>query len=409
MTKDKKKWWEYEYTVNVYPVSIVTYEAPPPIVYTFESDSDEQSFAIVKEQTTITPIVVVDTDPIIIEPEVVYTFESVSVVTETEVSTEEPEITVTFESDPVVTIGESTETTIPAPQRAQRSAEPEPVVASSSASSFLPKQIIGTPEDDTLYGTPNNDYMEGGEGADTLYGYAGDDTLYGGTKTSLRSDGTYVTSASERDRLYGGEGNDYLVAYNGYVKLYGGEGDDILVADRGDNHPRALLTPSLTGGSGVDTFDLRSFEFTKHYEWLGYIGRFWSEGGRTQITIKDLEPGEKILLSEDVLDKVQALLTEGTSWSMAWTEEYRDGSSKDYTMSGIEYFSEDYDYASENDGKEVEFYYDELFYTMTENSEWTRPYPNETNYYTQFYGPNHEFFLDVYSFEELTADYFDVL
>ena len=108
MTKDKKKWWEVEYTVNVYPVSIVTYEAPPPIVYTFESDSDEQSFEIVEEQTTITPIVVVDTDPIIIEPEVVYTFESVSVVTETEVSTEEPEITVTFESDPVVTIVEST-------------------------------------------------------------------------------------------------------------------------------------------------------------------------------------------------------------------------------------------------------------------------------------------------------------
>ena len=108
MAKDKKKWWEYEYTVNVYPVSIVTYEAPPPIVYTFESDSDEQSFEIVEEQTTTTPIVVVDTDPIIIEPEVVYTFESVSVVTETEVTTEEPETTVTFESDPVVTIGEST-------------------------------------------------------------------------------------------------------------------------------------------------------------------------------------------------------------------------------------------------------------------------------------------------------------
>ena len=108
MTRDKKKWWEYEYTVNVYPVSTVTYEAPPPIVYTFESDSDEQSFEIVKEQTTITPIVVVDTDPIIIEPEVVYTFESVSVVTETEVSTEEPETTVTFETAPVITIGEST-------------------------------------------------------------------------------------------------------------------------------------------------------------------------------------------------------------------------------------------------------------------------------------------------------------
>ncbi|MGI9346370.1 MAG: calcium-binding protein [Gammaproteobacteria bacterium] len=109
MTKDKKKWWEVEYTSYVYPVSIVTYEAPPPIVYTFESDSDEQSFEIVEEQTTITQIDVVNTDPIIIEPLKTYTFESVSIATETEVSIEEPETTVTFESEPVVTIVESTE------------------------------------------------------------------------------------------------------------------------------------------------------------------------------------------------------------------------------------------------------------------------------------------------------------
>ena len=155
MTKKEKKWWEVEYTVNVYPVPIVTYEAPPHVVYTFESDSDEQSFEIVEEQTTITPIDVVDTDPIIIEPEVVYT----------------------FESDPVISIEESTQDFNPDTDKvtitgSSSSAYSDPVIRLNAYETYYAGATIGkvwTKSEDAHLSS--NDYIKLGSAVGGAGGY----------------------------------------------------------------------------------------------------------------------------------------------------------------------------------------------------------------------------------------------
>ena len=75
---------------------------------------------------------------------------------------------------------------------------------------------------DRVFGGEGDDFMEGGDGSDDLYGEEGDDSLDGGTG---------------HDRLFGGEGDDMLD---------GGAGDDLLVGAEGDD--------VLKGGAGADVF-----------------------------------------------------------------------------------------------------------------------------------------------------------
>ena len=74
----------------------------------------------------------------------------------------------------------------------------------------------------TVWGGPGNDLIVAGQGPETIYGGAGNDIIYGGAGT---------------DRLYGEGGNDVLVAGSGTTLLDGGTGTNLLV-----------------GGSGNDTF-----------------------------------------------------------------------------------------------------------------------------------------------------------
>ena len=104
----------------------------------------------------------------------------------------------------------------------------DPFNGSNSSQLFMEDESGGTAfgngGQDRIFGGEGDDYIDGGSSADTLYGEEGDDTVEGG---------------SGNDRLFGGEGDDVLD---------GGTGDDLLVGGEGNDQ--------LTGGAGADRFVL---------------------------------------------------------------------------------------------------------------------------------------------------------
>ena len=105
-------------------------------------------------------------------------------------------------------------------------------VFSDIAFETLESEIIGTPQNDTLFGGSGNDTIDGLAGNDTLYGQAGNDLIYGG---------------SGDDELHGGDGNDTIESWGGYNSIEGGAGNDILVGGYEDD--------TLIGGAGDDTIE----------------------------------------------------------------------------------------------------------------------------------------------------------
>ncbi|MFL2785866.1 MAG: calcium-binding protein [Paracoccaceae bacterium] len=113
--------------------------------------------------------------------------------------------------------------------------------------------------DDNLEGGDGNDTLRGGRGEDNLHGGDGDDQIRGGAHTDhlwgdLGDDelkgnngNDYLDGGTGEDVLFGGIGNDHLEGGSDEVKdfLYGGRGDDLLIAQEAD---------VLTGGEGSDTF-----------------------------------------------------------------------------------------------------------------------------------------------------------
>ena len=114
------------------------------------------------------------------------------------------------------------------------------------------EDVLGSSHNDTLAGSNFS--------LNVLDGALGDDVLHGG----------------EGDTLYGGTGNDLLFSYSylpyglpgltnpyfefGSAALYGGSGDDTLVAWLGGN--------TLDGGDGIDTVDYSDFVITDLYAQL---------------------------------------------------------------------------------------------------------------------------------------------
>lgn len=88
-----------------------------------------------------------------------------------------------------------------------------------------------------LYGGDGDDFLFGGGGHDTVEGGAGDDYLDGGAGNDI------LRSGSGHDILRGGLGDDLLQGGPGISQLYGDEGNDILYGDAGD----------LVGGVWVQT------------------------------------------------------------------------------------------------------------------------------------------------------------
>lgn len=96
-----------------------------------------------------------------------------------------------------------------------------------------------TDDNDLIRGWGGNDTIFGGRGNDTIHGDAGNDVIHGVKGSNL---------------LYGGDGHDTITSGDQSSQLFGGAGDDLLLAqiDRNTAH-------LLTGGDGADTFDFSAF------------------------------------------------------------------------------------------------------------------------------------------------------
>ncbi len=84
---------------------------------------------------------------------------------------------------------------------------------------------------DVLYGTPGDDLIIGGLGADVLVGGEGDDILIGGTEDFNASVDGDNRGADNRDRAFGGAGNDTFIWAPGDGSDFfdGGEGIDVVI------------------------------------------------------------------------------------------------------------------------------------------------------------------------------------
>lgn len=115
--------------------------------------------------------------------------------------------------------------------------------------------LTGTATGDYIYDTTTttatsgtgNDTLYGGAGNDTIVANDGNDVLYGGTGNDLAYVGAgndSLDGGSGNDTLYGGAGNDTLDGGAGNDSLYGGDGSDSMAGNLGSD--------TIDGGSGDD-------------------------------------------------------------------------------------------------------------------------------------------------------------
>lgn len=105
---------------------------------------------------------------------------------------------------------------------------------------------LGAPAgNDVLFGGGGDDWLFSHGGDDWLYGEDGNDFLYDNPGLDFGDD-RWLTQpgASSDDHLFGGPGNDILIALQGEDYLDGGDGDDVLLSGQGDDN--------LTGADGRD-------------------------------------------------------------------------------------------------------------------------------------------------------------
>jgi Ca2+-binding RTX toxin-like protein len=91
---------------------------------------------------------------------------------------------------------------------------------------------------DHLTGTADGDQIYGAAGNDRLHGLGGADCITGGRDDIFEAYDTFRVPRPDKDRLYGGSGDD---------EIFGGVDDDLLMGGRGDDE--------LYGGSGRDLLD----------------------------------------------------------------------------------------------------------------------------------------------------------
>lgn len=166
--------------------------------------------------------------------------------------------------------------------------------------------IIGTDNDDTLSGQGQKDIIFGKNGNDRLIGNLGNDTLFGGNGDDYLEGDPW--GGSDRDSLFGDNGNDTLRGFGGDDYLNGGNGNDTLYGDLGNDklvggNGNDFLDPTgigfrgegeidvLTGGSGADTFLLKSTEVYVGSNGPSYLGK----GNKDYALITDFNKNTDII------------------------------------------------------------------------------------------------------------------
>jgi Ca2+-binding RTX toxin-like protein len=143
----------------------------------------------------------------------------------------------------------------------------------------------------TINGSAGNDVIYDrteGSGQNILNGLGGNDSLvaiHGSNSTILNGgSGNDTLIGGVNDQLYGGDGADNLLAFNGAAYLSGGAGNDNLVNAFLDSQGTDYVI--MSGGSGTDTFALMD------------DGKAQGEtGGSIMTKVLDLASGDRIDLS----------------------------------------------------------------------------------------------------------------
>jgi Ca2+-binding RTX toxin-like protein len=108
------------------------------------------------------------------------------------------------------------------------------------------EELRGTPGADTIAGVEGDvaEELIGNGGGDVLIGNGGPDSLSAAPIPGVRPD---AGTATERDILRGGPGNDFIFAYAGGDRIAGGTGDDSIDGMAGEDR--------VGGGEGRDVVD----------------------------------------------------------------------------------------------------------------------------------------------------------
>lgn len=118
---------------------------------------------------------------------------------------------------------------------------------------------LGTSGDDVISGvTSDREFIFGFDGNDTIDGGAGNDVIFGGSGNDRLKGGEgndAIHGGAGSDTIEGENGNDLLTGGDGNDILRGGAGDDNLYGDAGnDRLLGGLGNDFLNGGVGIDTF-----------------------------------------------------------------------------------------------------------------------------------------------------------
>jgi Ca2+-binding RTX toxin-like protein len=100
----------------------------------------------------------------------------------------------------------------------------------------------------TIYGGDGDDSIVAGAGRDRIYGMGGNDTVFGGSAADILygdAGEDRMLGENGRDRVAGGAGDDWLEGNRDHDSLVGDDGADILWG--GDHNDR------LDGGAGLDS------------------------------------------------------------------------------------------------------------------------------------------------------------
>lgn len=139
--------------------------------------------------------------------------------------------------------------------------------------SYGEAQIHGDDGDDTLNGDISSSYLWGGSGADTLYGREGDDLLRsGGGDLASRSN---TDTGLERDRIYGGLGNDDIGIGYGDVADGGMDEDKLSLDLSASTRGITLDTQAIISGGTFSLFGgtISNFELVGTIEGSAFADR----------------------------------------------------------------------------------------------------------------------------------------
>lgn len=122
---------------------------------------------------------------------------------------------------------------------------------------FAPSTVLGGSGDDKLHGTLGADTLVGGPGRDSLTGDDGNDTIFGADQGDYGYTDNFNTILGNggNDRLYGGNGGNWIFGGAGNDSLYGGKLSlpGVTPPPPGD----AIYGSLLSGDAGADRLLLR--------------------------------------------------------------------------------------------------------------------------------------------------------